>query len=607
MAPQTPVPGPSQPTPPNPQAPVPAPIEPSGKPITKEANPEKPIEVDSSDENEDLAGQINKLQGIAKHNLNKAKAKFTAENQELRNEILRLSTHLQEVAALGQQQANLNLRSLGVPEHHGKDPGEVLKLPKPEPYDGTPVKLQEFLTSLQQHFAYYPQALGSNNAKAQFAVTRLTGTTRTWFQPIIDQYLSGKAEAAVVNIFHNYSAFKTQMRQIFAPINEERKNRNKIKRLKQLGSTAAYSAKFKALAALIPWDETYLREAYYNGLKEEVKDEVSKILTPPTKLNEYIQLAVQIDEALYSRRQEKKGKGRSNNQSNQGKKRQEQNGNTSWGTHARPMEISNLEQGRNKEKKPQRNIRNNSCFNYGKKGHFTRDYRAPKKDEKRKPKEVSTMEDAKEVGIMKKPKAGHRGRDCPARTDTSHGTYTGPINTKKTTKHDTLPWVKCFNNNCTTHQDAKKNNGWYPREISVWEHGDEYLQDQEYNEYTTDNNDNDEGYGHLAQGTYLGNENPNRRYNPTPTGRDEIIAIRAIKLAHAVGRKLNPRGEFGDHPALSVSHKDHADLAWVSCFNNTCEDHAEEKAKNGAYPVRGGQTYNDPYWWNQVRGYRVYN
>jgi hypothetical protein len=60
----------------------------------------------------------------------------------------------------------------------------------------------------------------------------------------------------------------------------------------------------------------YLREAYYNGLKDEVKDEVSKILTLLTKLNEYIQLAVQIDEALYSCRQEKKGKGRTNNQPN---------------------------------------------------------------------------------------------------------------------------------------------------------------------------------------------------------------------------------------------------------------------------------------------------
>jgi hypothetical protein len=283
----------------------------------------------------------------------------------------------------------------------------------------------------------------------------------------MDQYLSGKAEAAVVDMFHDYSAFETQMRQMFAPINEERKNRDEIKRLKQLGSAVAYSAKFKALAALVPWDETYLREAYYNGLKDEVKDEVSKILTPPTKLNEYIQLAVQIDEALYSRRQEKKGKGRSNNQSNQGKKRQEQNSNTSWGTHAGLIEIGNLEQGKNKEKKPRRNTRNNGCFNCGKKGYFARDCRAPKKDDKRKPKEVGTMGDAKEVGIMEKPETGHRGKDCPARTDTSHGTHAGPMTTKKTTEHNTLPWVKCFNNDCTTHQDAKKNNRWYPREIGV--------------------------------------------------------------------------------------------------------------------------------------------
>jgi hypothetical protein len=578
------------------------------------------MDVDSDDEIDMV--KANAIRDMFKEKLDDAKNQFTIENQELRDEILRLSTRMQQMAHLGQQQAELNQQILGgaqqpappvaFPSPPPKDTGEILKLAKPELYDGNPVKLREFLTSLQQYFMYFPRTLGTDHAKAQFAVTRLTGTARTWFQPIIDQYMTGKAETAVNEMFNNYEALEAQLKLMFAPVNEERKNREDIKNLKQWGSGAVHAAKFKALAALVPWDETYLREAFYDSLKDEVKDELCKILNPPTKLNEYIQLAVQIDALLYSRRQEKKGKGKTHNTPNQGKKRQEQNGNTSWGTHAGPMEIGNLEQGKNKEQKPRRDIRNDVCYNCGKKGHHAPQCRSPKKRNNGKKKEVGFMEEAKEVGTMEKPevKRGHLAKNCPARikkgTDTSHGTHAGPMTIKKTTEHDTLPWVKCFNNDCTTHQDAKEDNGWYPREIGVWEHGDEYLQDQDYDEYATDD-DNNEEYEHLAQGTYLDNEDPDKRYDPAPTGRDEVIAIRAVKLAHAVGRELNPRGEFGDHPALSVSHKDHADLAWISCYNNACEDHAEEKAKNGAYPVRGQQAYPDPYWWNQIRGYRVCN
>jgi hypothetical protein len=47
----------------------------------------------------------------------------------------------------------------------GRDLGETLKLGQPEPFDGTPKKLREFLTSLKAHFLYYPRTLRIDDGK----------------------------------------------------------------------------------------------------------------------------------------------------------------------------------------------------------------------------------------------------------------------------------------------------------------------------------------------------------------------------------------------------------------------------------------------------------
>lgn len=46
-----------------------------------------------------------------------------------------------------------HMSSLSVP---GKDPGEILKPKRPDTYDGSPEKLQRFITQLKAYQTYYP-------------------------------------------------------------------------------------------------------------------------------------------------------------------------------------------------------------------------------------------------------------------------------------------------------------------------------------------------------------------------------------------------------------------------------------------------------------------
>lgn len=46
-----------------------------------------------------------------------------------------------------------HMSSISVP---GKDPGQILKPKRPDTYDGSPEKLQGFLTQLKAYQMYYP-------------------------------------------------------------------------------------------------------------------------------------------------------------------------------------------------------------------------------------------------------------------------------------------------------------------------------------------------------------------------------------------------------------------------------------------------------------------
>jgi hypothetical protein len=57
---------------------------------------------------------------------------------------------------------------------------------------------------------------------------------------------------------------------------------------------------------LLDYGDKALAEAFYNTLKEEIKNKISRIKKQPTILLEIKKHAIQIDNRMYKRRMEKK-------------------------------------------------------------------------------------------------------------------------------------------------------------------------------------------------------------------------------------------------------------------------------------------------------------
>ena len=93
---------------------------------------------------------------------------------------------------------------------------------------------------------------------------------------------------------------------MFREGNEQQRAIIDLEQLQQKGSAANYTADFQWVAFNTGFDEVAMRAAFYQGLKEEIKD---KLLysDPVTDFPSLVKLAVDIDKRLYYRKVERKG------------------------------------------------------------------------------------------------------------------------------------------------------------------------------------------------------------------------------------------------------------------------------------------------------------
>jgi len=107
-------------------------------------------------------------------------------------------------------------------------------------------------------------------------------------------------------MFGDFDVFAKNLRDTFGNPDELRTAERQLMQLKQRGSTGTYVADFKRIAAKVHWGEQALIVCFYNGLRDDVKDELNREARSEI-LSKITDKAIRIDNRLYERRLERKG------------------------------------------------------------------------------------------------------------------------------------------------------------------------------------------------------------------------------------------------------------------------------------------------------------
>jgi hypothetical protein len=278
-----------------------------------------------------------------------------------------------------------------------KKPVKV-KLEQPEKFGGDPAKLGGFLIEMANYHEHHDEMFEDEESKTRYAATRLKDDALVWFEHTMEDFLENEKEdwdPFTKKVFSDYDDFAAELTKMFGDGDKKRHAQERLAKLRQTKSAMAYASVFRQNAFRSGINDDGLMQLFYDGLKEEVKDDLYQKDRPKT-LDEYIAMAIRIDDRLYSRRQERKGartyQPGTHNKPNDKKKRQHQS--TSYGTHSGPMDVSAAQAQWAGKKDGAKDKSGITCYNCGKKGHFKRDCRS-KKDWRKVPgKETATIDRA---------------------------------------------------------------------------------------------------------------------------------------------------------------------------------------------------------------------
>ena len=143
----------------------------------------------------------------------------------------------------------------------------------PDCYDGSdPSKLDDFFFQCGLVFEYYPDAYRTDSAKVLYAIQRLKDTAQRHFRNSF-----GLPKADKPDYYNSWEAFVKELQTNFGELDRSSSAVTQLLALKmqEHHKVIRYKVDFEELAGRTPWDNVSLRDLFYKGLAERIKDQIA--------------------------------------------------------------------------------------------------------------------------------------------------------------------------------------------------------------------------------------------------------------------------------------------------------------------------------------------
>lgn len=213
---------------------------------------------------------------------------------QLTGQVSQLSIHAVPPASIASQAAIDNATasvssSLPVPV---REPN----VPVPERYSGDIGTCQSFLTQVSLVFDLQPLSYSTERAKIAYLVSLLSGAAREWGTSVWERQ---------EGVCQSYQAFVGEMKKVFDhPIQGKDAGYRLLSIRQGTRRVTEYAIEFRTLAASSGWNDESLQGAFYAGLQDNIKDELSA-REETSSLDQTVALATRIDNRLRERRRER--------------------------------------------------------------------------------------------------------------------------------------------------------------------------------------------------------------------------------------------------------------------------------------------------------------
>jgi hypothetical protein len=180
----------------------------------------------------------------------------------------------QQIAALNQQIGELHTHIQTLTAN--QPCARPLKINSPKEFSGACLEARSFLAQCELAFRANPANFPSDDTKVVYGASYLHKDVFLWYQT----HLAGLTTP------FTWETFKTSFLEAWGEADEAQTAKDKLKHMQQKGACSTYVTEFNHYALLSRFDELALRELFYDGLKDGVKD---LLLTLPdiTSLYDY--------------------------------------------------------------------------------------------------------------------------------------------------------------------------------------------------------------------------------------------------------------------------------------------------------------------------------